>query len=225
MASLFRNFWAAPRRSPSAASAVLRAARCPPVMCSPWASPMIVSHSAFRVPPSRRSVTIGNSPSPKDRTALPIFSPVAISMSCCPRTTKCISTPIAPACDSSAPSPTGHAPTAAKQGCTRRTSTTTPTRWARSTSPETPRFCWVPTAPAWADSSAPSRWCPRTAGNWASCVRATPCDSSGSRLPAAPRCARSVSIGAGTGHRCFQRGATATTACWPTARPVTTHPR
>lgn len=75
------------------------------------------------------------------------------------------------------------------------------------------------------NSSALSRWCPRTAGSWASCVRATPCDSSGSRLLAAPRCARSVSIGAGTGHRCFRRGATATTACWPTVRPVTTHPR
>lgn len=82
-----------------------------------------------------------------------------------------------------------------------------------------------PDGPSLGGFVCPSRWCPRTAGSWASCVRATPCDSSGSRLLAAPRCARSVSIGAGTGHRCFRRGATATTACWPTVRPVTTHPR
>ena len=71
-----------------------------------------------------------------------------------PPATRCTSTPPAPACASSARSRGGPAPTAARRDCTRRTSTTPPTRSAPWTSPATRRSCSAPTAPASAASSA-----------------------------------------------------------------------
>ena len=61
------------------------------------------------------------------------------STRCCAPTGRCTSTRRAPACAWSARSPRGRGPTAARPGCTRRTSTTPATRSARSTSPATCR--------------------------------------------------------------------------------------
>ena len=67
----------------------------------------------------------------------------------------------------------GRARTAARRACTRRTSTTTPTRSAPSTSPATCRSSSAPTARAWAASSARRRSSRPSCGRSASSRPAT----------------------------------------------------
>ncbi len=71
----------------------------------------------------------------------------------------------------------GTARTAGMRDCTRRTSTTTRTPWVHSTSPATPRSCWVPTVRASAASSARSPSCRPTGGSSGSCGRGIRCGS------------------------------------------------
>ena len=93
----------------------------------------------------------------------------------------CTTSPTAPACGWSDPSPSGRARMAAKRACIPRTSTTTHMPSAPSTSPATCPSCWAPMGRAWADSFA-QPWSSRpNAGSWASSKPATRCASAASR--------------------------------------------
>ena len=95
-----------------------------------------------------------------------------------PPTTRCTTTPRAPASASSGRSRRGRAATAAKPVFTRPTSTTPPMRSARWTSPVTLRSSWDRTARLWAASSARPSWPAANCGSSGSCGPATPSGSS-----------------------------------------------
>ena len=170
-------------------------------------------------PPSRptfgpRCRRSGNSPSPRGRTARRSSSPARTWTRCSTPATSCTSTRPAPGCASRVRARSGPVPTAARRDCTRRTSTTTPTRLVHSTSPATPRSCWAPTGPASAASSVRSRSWPPTGGSSGSCGRGTRSGSCRSGRPTRRR-ARSWALArwprppSSGGPR-----ATVTTACW-----------
>ena len=170
-----------------------------------------------RCPPScgRRCRRSGNWRSPRVRTARRSSSPATTSTRCSTRGYRRALQlgPHRRAARGPAAA-SGRAPTAARRDCTRRTSTTTPIRLARSTSPATPRSCSAPTVPASAASSARSPSSPPTGGSSGSCARVTRCGSCPIRAADAPSRARvgHQRVGAATP---VVRGpaATVTTAC------------
>ena len=116
----------------------------------------------------RRSATTGSSRSPRARTAPRTSSPATTS-------TTLYATRVRGALQlrphrraPDRPKPLWARATAARPGCTRRTSTTPPTPSARSTSPATPRSCSAPTGRASAASSARRPWSAASAGSSAS---------------------------------------------------------
>ncbi len=206
--------WAARRRSRWAGSAGTaaapsrRATSCAPAR-SRRARAFPLRHRSTDAPRSR---VTGRSGSPRDRTRHRSSSPGPTSTSCTPAATPCITTRPAPASGSSDRVRRGHARTAARPGCTRPTSTMSPTRSARSTSPATRRSSSARTARASAGSSARRSSRAASCGRWGSFGRGTPCASC--------RCARRTRRPCGTGaprRRWRAPAATATTASWPGA--------
>ena len=141
-------------------------------------------------PTARTSPAPGRSARSRARTRRRSSSRRATSPSSTPPPGRSTSTRPARASGSSAPSPPGRGPTAARRACTRRTSTTPRTRSARSTTPATCRSCSARTARRSAGSPARRRSRSASCGSWASCAPATPCGSCRSTRPRRTRCAR-----------------------------------
>lgn len=153
-ASTCRSTWAAPPPSPSASSAATAGAPCASATSCATANPP--GRSPARWPLDQRpsigrdwriAVTEGPHAAPEFFLREDIDAFYAAQW-------QVHFNSAAPACAWSAPNRAGRAPTAARPGCTRRTSTTPRTRSAPSTSPATCPSCSGPTAPASADSSA-----------------------------------------------------------------------